>query len=396
MPMVSEMRHPSGFTFAQERKIVHLRDAARPDGSRLEWADIAKRVRDLRGQVPRPRHVANTYRKATRGQGSLKYKYKKCGRKPVKMSRPVQRFLVKKLLALRCKTACTSTVLQQHLAKEMGVHVSAPYIRKFLAKKGYQWLPRRQKRKYSAVQRKARLAFANKVLRMSAAGLKTAMSFAMDGVVLPMPPAGAEDRMNFCLNGEEHMWRKATEGFSPKLAGGEDYGNQVPLARAVPMWAGCSAGGFSIITFHPRRKLCGAEWARIVEKGDLVKAIKAANPDRHAGPWSVLCDNESFLRAGPANAAHKAAGVKLWKIPPKSPDLNPVERCWSWLRRKLRLMDLADAVAKRSVLGKTSYKARVRRVIRSAKGQSIGVAQARLMKRVCREVVKKKGAATGY
>jgi hypothetical protein len=218
----------------------------------------------------------------------------------------------------------------------------------------------------------------------------------MDGVILAMPPKDETERMNFCRHGEEYMWRKNTEAFTPKLSGDDEYGGQVPLARAVPMWAGCAAGGLSIVAFHPTKKLCGEDWAKIVNRGDLVKAVKSVNPKRKKGPWSVLCDNESFLRAKVSNAAVKAAGVKLWKMPAKSPDLNPAERCWSWLRRKLRLMDLDDAVKKRPVLGKTAYRARVRSVVKSKKAQSVGAAQAKLMKRVCREVVRKKGAATGF
>ncbi|CAK0863379.1 unnamed protein product [Prorocentrum cordatum] len=136
--------------------------------------------------------------------------------------------------------------------------------------------------------------------------------------------------------------------------------------------------------------------AHIVNRGDLVKAVKSVNPKRKKGPWSVLCDSESFLRAKVSNAAAKAAGVKPWKMPAKSPDLNPAERCWSWLRRKLRPMDLDDAAKKRPVPGKTAYRARVRSVAKSKKAQSAGAAQAKLMKRVCREVARKKGAATGF
>ena len=124
-------------------------------------------------------------------------------------------------------------------------------------------------------------------------------------------------------------------------------------------------------------------------------AIKCLQPAKRHGPWHVLCDNESFLRAAVCNAAHKAAKVRLWKIPAKSPDLNPIERFWSWLRRKLRAMDLKDAVAKRGVLSKFAFKARVRAVCRSKQAQRVAGNQTKLMKRVCREVVSKKGAATG-
>ena len=381
MPVVSEMRHPKGFSFHQERKIVLVRDAAQASGCHMEWAEIAKRVTNLLGQRPRPRHVANTYRRATARRGPLKYDYNKCGRKPDKVTKEVELFLLRKLRQLRCRTACASTLLHLRLASEMDVKVSARYVRKVLAKKGYRWLPKRQKRMYSNEQKKARMAFAKKVLRMTAAELRVAMAYAMDGVVLALPPNDTIDRMSFCLHGEEHMWRKGMEAVAPNLSGRDDYGSQVPLARAVPMWAGCAEGGMSIVGFHRRKKLCGAEWARIVARGDLVKAVKAVNPKRKE-PWSVLCDNESFLRSKESHAALKIAGVKLWKMPAKSPDLNPAERCWSWLHRKLRLMDLDDAVMKRPVPGKRAYKARVRGVMKSQKAQTVGSAQTKLMKRV--------------
>ena len=89
-------------------------------------------------------------------------------------------------------------------------------------------------------------------------------------------------------------------------------------------------------------------------------------------------------------------GVKLWHIPPRSPDLNPVERFWSWLKKKLRGMDLADAVDGRPLLGKMAYKARVRRVIKSKKAQDVAKSHANSLRNVCKVVLKKKGAASGY
>ena len=81
----------------------------------------------------------------------------------------------------------------------------------------------------------------------------------------------------------------------------------------------------------------------------------------------------AYLRARKTQRAYRDAGVKLWQIPPRSPDLNPVERFWSWLRRKLRFMDLKDAVAKRPVLGKMAYKSRVRSVRSSQQAQRVAM-----------------------
>ena len=128
--------------------------------------------------------------------------------------------------------------------------------------------------------------------------------------------------------------------------------------------------------------------------GKLSKAITSLNLAKPTGPWWVLCDNESFLRAKKTQQAYRDAKVNLWRIPPRSPDLNPVERFWSWLRRKLRAMGLKDAVAKRPVLGKMAYKSRVRTVCSSQQAQRVAMACARGLKKVCKEVVRNKGAAT--
>ena len=146
--------------------------------------------------------------------------------------------------------------------------------------------------------------------------------------------------------------------------------------------------------FHKRKKLTVSEWSKAVASGKLATAIKALRPVKRKGPWFVLCDNESFFRAKEVSQAHKASRVTLWKIPAKSLDLNPVERVWAWLRKTLRARDLKDAVLKKKVLSKAAYRARVRQVLRTKKAQGVAAACAKGLRKVCLEVVRKKGAAT--
>ena len=94
-----------------------------------------------------------------------------------------------------------------------------------------------------------------------------------------------------------------------------------------------------------------------------------------------------------AVGSHERAKVILWHVPAHSLDLNPVVKYWGWLRKKLRAMDLADALAKRPVLGKTAYRARVRRVIKSAKSQTVAGDCAKGLRATCNRVVAAKGAA---
>ena len=84
----------------------------------------------------------------------------------------------------------------------------------------------------------------------------------------------------------------------------------------------------------------------------------------------------------------------MWSVPPKSPDLNPVEKFWAWLRKELLARDLEDLSKKRAVLDKAGYLARVRGICRSAKAKAVARACTLGLKKVCREVERNGGAAT--
>ena len=389
MPFVGEMVHEKGLDFRNQRRVVLLRDV-----KKMKWDDIAEEVLNLEKEHPTRQTVINCYNRFSSTVGHVKTKYSNCGRRAWKFTEDVETWVVRKLRSLRKVSVCTSTTLQHVLARERGVKVSASGIRKILQKNGFKWLPKSKKRVYSLQQRKARLAFAKQALRMSVADLRKKLAFSMDGVILTMPPSDATDRYNYCRYGEDHVWRKPSETTSPDLEGGDPYGKQAPLARCLPMWAGIGAGGVGIVTFHKTKKLSGVEWVKALRSDALKKAIVSAKPVNSSGPWHVLCDGEGFLSSKDAKALYRRARIQLWRVPPKSPDLNPVEKFWSWLRRHLRAMDLKDAVAKRPVLGKMAYRQRVRRVMQSAKARNVAINTWGSFRKTCREVVKKKGKAT--
>ena len=58
-------------------------------------------------------------------------------------------------------------------------------------------------------------------------------------------------------------------------------------------------------------------------------------------------------------------------------------------------MDLADAVAQRSLLGKSAYKLRVRRVVQGRLFQRVAAKVALGLKKTCREVIRKGGGGGG-
>ena len=289
---------------------------------------------------------------------------------------------------------CTSTTLQAVLAKAKGVNVSDATIRKFLRRKGYRWLPRAQKPAYSAMDKQLRIRFCKAVLRLSKKQLDEKLSLSMDGVILTIPPNDAIGRKNVCRHGETHMCKRANEAASPHLSGVCNYPCQVPMARCVPLWSGMSKGGCAEVIMDTNRKLTGAEWAAAVTKGKLIDAIKRLNPNGKR-PCHVLCDNARFLDASVSRAALSRKGIKLWHNPPRSPDLNPVELFWSWLRRDLRRRDLEDLHRRREPPNKVAYRARVRAVLRSKKAKVVAATITKSFRKTCQRVVDLGGAHSG-
>ena len=386
--IVTDFRSPRSLDFANVRKAMLLHDSG------MSWWKVAQRVVSLSGHRPGVRTLRR-HAAALRTTGRCKtYKFHKCGRKPWKVTRQMENFVVRRVCALRRCCICTATTLQREVVAEFGTQLDVSTIRKVLRKKGYRWLPRSQKPRLSAALMAERARWAAAVLRLSNAALREKLSLSLDGVVLSLPPEDKVDRLNWGLHGDSHMWRKPGEAAQPELAGRDDYPGQVKIDRCVPMWGGISEGGMAIVTVHPNKKLSTAEWATAVRGGKLTRAISGLGPVRPNGPWVVLCDNESFLSSTKCGlpTAYRRAKIRLWHVPPKSPDLNPVEKYWGWLRKELRRMDLAALRAGQRALDKQAYIRRVRALCATQRAQRVAKAYARSFRSVCQEVVHKNGA----
>ena len=310
MVLISESVHKLGLNFANQRKVAILRDQGQP------WPRIAASVRNLAGGTPSIRLCRRVYADFNRQKGRRVHKYHKCGRRATIFTQGVRRFLVRTLCALRTKVVCTAAVLQAELAKSMHVRAEISGIRKVLRAAGYKWVPRRShKRKYSNDEKQARVLFARRVLAMTSPQLRAHLAASLDGAVFIIPPTDATARSNHVHGAERYIWRKASEARRAELAGKLPYEGQAPRSRCVCLWGACSADGFAEVLIAKKRKINGDDWEAAAEAGKLRRALLALNPKRRRGPWSVLCDNESFLRSTPACRGHRRARVVLWTMP---------------------------------------------------------------------------------
>ena len=124
MPVVTDVRHPRGLDFHQQRQVVLLRD-----DKKMSWDKIVDPkvggVVNLEGKPTCADVAKRAYKKFfKRGKAKTKYDYNKCGRKRWKVTKKVEGFLLCKLRANRKKGICTSKTLQFLLAKEKNVSVA--------------------------------------------------------------------------------------------------------------------------------------------------------------------------------------------------------------------------------------------------------------------------------
>ena len=76
MVQITESVHPRSLSFANQRKVVILRDQG------FAWNDITGRVVNLQGASPSEDTCQKIYKEFNRRKGRRVYKYHRCGQKP--------------------------------------------------------------------------------------------------------------------------------------------------------------------------------------------------------------------------------------------------------------------------------------------------------------------------
>lgn len=81
MVLIRDSVHPRSLDFANQKKVIILRDTKKKGNKKMPWKDIAKRVVNLQGEEPSEWVLSKVYREFNRKLGRCVYHYKNSGRK---------------------------------------------------------------------------------------------------------------------------------------------------------------------------------------------------------------------------------------------------------------------------------------------------------------------------
>ena len=203
-------------------------------------------------------------------------------------------------------------------------HVTTRTVRRYLNNNGYRYRQARKKGLVTKADRLKRVAFAREMLPVGVDFWKNKIGFYFDGV-------------GFAHKGNPHgearaagsmTWRLPREGLQCSTKGKKEGSG----GRMANFFVGISHDSGTILCEQMETKLTGASFADFVVTHFPTAFERVAKPE---------CD--TFLQDGDPRQNSKAAkdamteiGCQMFAIPPRSPDLNPIENIFQLVRRQLR------------------------------------------------------------
>lgn len=290
---------------------------------------------------------ATIYRHANRrlGQPSRSDKRKINKGRPAKLSERDRRKIIRAIPALRKTDGSFSS---RRVAVHAGVrHVSNRTIRRCLNKGGYGYYQSRKKGLLSETDRKKRTKFCNKVKNLRCRDFwKQHVSMYLDGVgfqfkTRPLDQARAPTARE---------WRLKSEGLKITMKGKKEG------AVNANFMVGMSYNHGVVMCEQYRGSITGEKMARIINTA-IPQAL-----DMSVAPMTrrILQDGCPRQNSKTALRAFHQQHIKVFKIPPRSPDLNPIENLFHTVKKRLRRQALDEEIEHETF---PEFSTRVRRML---------------------------------
>lgn len=337
--------------------------------------------------VRRPRHKmpANKCRKGQNAKNrsatsKLSGKRARIGR-PSKLTARDKRYLVREVLKLQESTG------KFHISDVMRntgftySDISVRSVSRCLNEQQYRYLQTRKKGLLSESDLRQRVTFARKMIKKYPPNFWTDdVAFYLDGISVTYKTNPEQQ----ARSPGSRIWRKRSQGLKRACtAKGKKEGTG---SRSVNLIVAMSYDK-GIIACEPYEKLTGDYFASFIRRnfGDM---FEDAGKDSHT--W--IQDGDPRQNSAAAKCAMKEVNAHLLSIPPRSPDLNPIENIFNLTHRKLSKQALQKRIQQESF---EDFERRVIQTLFSIPVEIVNKTIASMDKRL-REIIKQRGCRIKY
>jgi hypothetical protein len=256
--------------------------------------------------------------------------------RPVKLNERDERAILREAERLR-ETEGHFTSKRVKLLAGVDENISVETVRRVFRRSGLRYCHSRKKGVLKRTDLRHRLNFARKVKRLSQEDLwKNGIGFYLDGVGFthktnPMDQAKSPQTMT---------WRRPSDGLTfERTAKGSHEGTG---GRVAHFMCAMAYGKGMILAEQYHGAINGAKFADLIRSvfPDLFK--RCANPKGRL----FLQDGDPSQNSRKARNAIDAVGGRLFHIPARSPDLNPIENVFNNIKVQLRKQALEQKIRK--------------------------------------------------
>ena len=271
------------------------------------------------------------------------------------------------------------------LKRRMRLKCSLKTLHRAFWARGVYLRPMYEKPTLTLDDKKARIAFAKKFKNRSAQQWAKAPDAIIDNKVFQVYTTGKARTMA----GRRRMrgtYRKRSSALAAAHVKPSKALKQNTGARSVMI--ACAVGSGRVLMWHEVKGAWNGDAAAAMYAGPLSTSLKKSAPRKRA--WDVMEDNDpSGYKSRKAVAAKETARIRTISLPPRSPDLNPLDySIWAEINKRMRLQEQRWPAAKTE--SRQAFLGRLRRTAKSLPPSYIDKTVGSMAKR-CEQVLKARG-----
>lgn len=195
----------------------------------------------------------------------------------------------------------------------------------YLNKLGYKFRQTRKKGLLSETDHRRRLKYARTASKFNSAFWTGDVAFYLDGVSF----VHKTNPLREAISPRARLWRKRSEGLSITAKGSKDLagGRRLHLMVAIARKKG-------VICAEEYEKMSGCYFSDFIERRFPIMFRQMGKTSRTRKTF--VMDNDPSQTSAQARKTLSKLGIELKEIPPRSPDLNPIENVFHAVKRQLR------------------------------------------------------------